>query len=117
MRLEVVGPEYLEVRVNAKIRTRPHTNTTRVREAIVRTLNSFLDPRSGGPEKRGWPFGRDVYRSEIMQLIDGVPGVDHVMALRLGTPEGESHCGNLPLCPHGLTTPGAHQIGVVRGQS
>jgi hypothetical protein len=116
-RLEIIGPEYLEVRVDAKVRTLPHTSTSRVRQAIVRTLNDFLDPRSGGPEGRGWPFGRDVYRSEIMQLIDGVPGVDHVLALQLGNLQGEAQCGNLSLCPHGLTTPGEHEIGVVRGQS
>jgi hypothetical protein len=112
MRIEVVGPQYLEVRVHARVRTRAFTNPGGVRDRIQTALNTFLDPRRGGPEGRGWPFGRDVYRSEILQLIDGVPGVDHVLALSLSAGNGEAQCGNLPLCPTWLVTPapGPHQI-------
>ena len=49
-RVEVVGPHYLEVSVRARVRTRPHTNTTRVQTQIHQALNAFLDPRSGGPD-------------------------------------------------------------------
>ena len=112
-RVEVVGPHYLEVSVRARVRTRPHTNTTRVQTQIHQALNAFLDPRSGGPAGFGWPFGRDVYRSEILQVIDGVSGVDHVLELSLRATDGEPLCGNIAVCPTWLVTPGAHQIDVV----
>lgn len=112
-RVEVVGPHYLEVSVRARVRTRPHTNTTRVQTQIRQALNAFLDPRRGGPEAFGWPFGRDVYRSEILQVIDGVSGVDHVLELLLRATDGEPLCGNIAVCPTWLVTPGAHQIDVV----
>ena len=115
-RLEVVGPQYLEVRVTAQVRTHPHTDSIRVRERIVAALDAFLDPRSGGPNNHGWPFGRDVYRSEILQLIDNVPGVDHVLELSLNAGPGEPQCGNLNVCPTWLVTPGEHNIEVTRGE-
>ena len=115
MRIEVVGPQYLEVRVHARVRIKAFTNPGSVRDRIQTALATFLDPRRGGPEGRGWPFGRDVYRSEILQLIDGVPGVDHVLALSLSAGSGEARCGNLPLCPTWLVTPGRHQIEVAGG--
>jgi Baseplate J-like protein len=113
MRLEVVAPRYLEVSVKARVRTRPHTDAARVETQIRQALNAFLDPRSGGPDRFGWPFGRDVYRSEILHVIDGVAGVDHVLELSLNTAGGEPQCGNIAVCPTWLVTPGAHQIDVV----
>ena len=41
---------------------------------------------------RGWPFGRDVYRTEIMTVAGKVPGVDLVTDVVLG---GEDGCSNL----------------------
>ena len=86
-----------------------------VRERIQKALDDFLDARHGGPDGRGWPFGRDVYRSEILQLIDGVPGVDHLLALTLASGTDEAQCGNLGLCPTWLVSSGTHQIEIVRG--
>jgi hypothetical protein len=109
-RIEMVGPHYLEVRVRARVQPLLNASPSRVRTDIVVALNAFLDPRHGGPAGLGWPFGRDVYRSEILQLIDDVPGVDHVLELWLSSEAGEPQCGNLSLCPTWLVTPGAHEI-------
>lgn len=115
-RLEVVGPQYLEVHVVAQVRTQPHTHSIRVRERITKALDAFLDPRTGGPDNQGWPFGRNVYRTEILQLIDGIFGVDHVLELLLRTESGEPQCGNLNVCPTGLVISGKHRIEVIRGE-
>jgi hypothetical protein len=112
-RVEVVGPQYLEVRVDVRVRARPHTDRGRIQTQIEQALNTFLDPRRGGPTGLGWPFGRDVYRSEILQLIDSVPGVDHVLELSLSAGDGACSCGNVPLCPTWLVTPGRHRIEVI----
>jgi hypothetical protein len=109
-RIEVVGPQYLEVRVSGRVRVRPHTNAARVRTAIVEALDAFLDPRRGGRKGLGWPFGRDVYRGEILQVIDEVPGVDYVMELTLSPGAGKPQCGNLPVCATWLVASGAHEI-------
>ena len=116
MRIEVVGPEYLSVHVSARVRAVVYANTARVRGAVIKALGDFLDPRIGGPNGLGWPFGRDLYRSEVMQLIDGVPGVDHVLELSLRAGEGGPQCGNIRLCPTWLVASGEHRIEVTRGE-
>jgi hypothetical protein len=112
-RVEVMAPEYLEVTVQAGVAVRSGADRSAVLVRILDGLNQFLDPLTGGPDGRGWPFGRDVYRSEVLQLLDGVAGVDHVLSLTLRTGEGPAQCGDLRLCPGWLTTPGTHEIEVV----
>lgn len=111
-RLVVAGPQYLEVRVQAKVHLLAGANVTRVQTQMIDALNKFLDPLMGGPQGLGWPFGRDVYRSEILQVLDGVQGVDHVLDLQLIPGQGEAQCGNLCVNPMGLVTPGMHKIEV-----
>ena len=66
------------------------------------------------PFPPGWPFGRDVYRAEVLQVIDGVAGVDHVLSLELSGDGNPPQCGNLCLAPTQLVTAGPHAIEVVR---
>jgi predicted phage baseplate assembly protein len=112
-RVEVVGPTYLQVAVRARVRAHAGVNKANLLQKIIATLNNFLHPLLGGPDRSGWPFGRDIYRTEILQVIDEVPGVDHVLALEL-LPEGcEPQCGNVCLSPTSLVTAGQHEIEVV----
>jgi predicted phage baseplate assembly protein len=115
-RLLVVGPAYVEVRVTATVRARPGAASERVRADLLAALAALLDPLAGGSDGRGWPFGRDVYRSEVLQTLDGVPGVDHVLALELSADSGEAQCGNLCVGPIQLTVSGQHSITVVEPQ-
>jgi hypothetical protein len=84
----------------------------RLREAVRGALDAFLDARRGGPWRRGWPFGRDVYRSEVLQVIDEVQGVDYVERLELTADGEEPRCGNIALCPTWLAAPGPHMVEV-----
>jgi predicted phage baseplate assembly protein len=111
-RVEVVGPGYVEVAVHGRVQALPGAARAAVRAAVVAALDAFLDPRTGGPEGGGWPFGRDVYRPEMLAVIDAVPGVHHVDALVLVADGGEPRCGNLCLPDTWLVTPGAHEIEV-----
>ena len=116
-RVVVVGPSYLDVSVRATVRALRSADADRVRAAVASALDGFLDPLTGGPAGRGWPFGRDVYRSEILQVIDAVPGVDHVLALslagRAGDEAREAASDKLCLPPTWLVSPAAHAIDVV----
>lgn len=111
-RLVVLGPTYVEVRATATVRARPGAALERVRADLLAALALLLDPLAGGPDGRGWPFGRDVYRSEVLQTLDGVPGVDHVLALELSADSGVAQCGNLCIGPTELTVSGQHTITV-----
>jgi hypothetical protein len=110
----VVGPQYLQVSVRARVQMGEGSDPKRVVQAITDRLNAFLHPLYGGPEGSGWPFGRDVYRSEILQVIDGVEGVDHVLSLELVPGQGEPQCANLCVGASGLVVAGSHTIEAVR---
>ncbi len=112
-RIEVVGPTYLDVAVHAEVKAVANVSKAAVRQRIVESLNDFFNPLTGGPEGTGWPFGRDVYRSELMQVIDEVSGVDHVIKLELIAAGCEPQCGNVCLAPTWLVSAGDHVIEVI----
>lgn len=111
-RLVVVGPDYVEVAARAVVRALPGASLDRVRTGVRDALDRFLHPLRGGPSGFGWPFGRNVYRAEVLQVIDAVAGVDAVLSLSLLSDRGDQ-CGNVCVGPTALTTPGAHEIEVV----
>jgi hypothetical protein len=111
-RIEVAGPTYTEVTVRASVRRGRLADAAEVRTRVADALDAFFDPLSGGPDRTGWPLGRDVYRLEVMQLMDEVPGVEHVVDLELVS-GGIAQCGNLCIGPIGLIDAGAHEIEVV----
>jgi predicted phage baseplate assembly protein len=112
-RAEAVGPTYLTVAVQATVQSLTGSNKTNLQQAIVAALNNFLDPLVGGPDATGWPFGRDVYRSEIMSVIGKVAGVDYIVSLSLLANGRQPQCGNVCLGPTWLVQAGAHQITVL----
>ncbi len=82
--LHVAGPRYVRVGVRVALVLAHDALPERVRAAAAAALTRFLDPLRGGDAGTGWPFGRAVHVSEIYDLLDRVPGVDHVQPARKG---------------------------------
>jgi hypothetical protein len=99
--------------VQASVQAQPNSNLQTVHDSIISALNLFLDPRLGGPDGLGWPFGRNVIRPEIMQIICAVAGVAYVTSLTLSADSGTPQCGNLTLCGMALAAAGNHEIEVL----
>jgi hypothetical protein len=126
--VHVIGPEYTKVAVRATLHVTPETAVRELIAQATASLNKFFDPISGGPEGSGWPMGRAVYRSEILALLNALPGVVYVDEVILETVVKSStsaceccqeqektiatQCGNIKICPHGLVVPGKHHITV-----
>jgi predicted phage baseplate assembly protein len=111
-RVEVTGPAYTEVSVSAQVLAARSADATDLAGRLRGALDGFFDPLAGGPDGAGWPLGRDVYRLEVMRVLDEVPGVEHVLALELLTADG-AQCGNVCIGPIGLVAAGTQQIEVV----
>ncbi|MCG5212175.1 putative baseplate assembly protein [Streptosporangium sp. KLBMP 9127] len=111
-RIEVIGPEYVTVTVRATVAAEAGARPGDLPAAVRGALDRFLHPITGGPDATGWPFGRDVYRSEVLGVIGEVPGVAHVLALELVADGGAPSCADLRLCPTGLVDSGPHEIDV-----
>jgi predicted phage baseplate assembly protein len=111
--LVITGPRYVRITVQAQVRARAGVAQARVQMDILDALHTFLDPLIGGANSVGYPFGRDVYRAEILQVIDNVPGVDHVLALELFQDDEAEGCQNVCIGPLSLVTSGDHVIEVM----
>jgi predicted phage baseplate assembly protein len=111
-RVRVAAPVYREVAVRARVQALPNVSRTALAQRIREALTAFFHPITGGPDGTGWPFGRDVYRSEVMAVIDDTRGADNVISLELLS-GGEATCGNLCIGSMGLVADGKHEIEVV----
>jgi hypothetical protein len=84
-RHHVVGPDYLPVSLIATLYIEADRQPQSMREQAVEALRNFFHPLPG-PTGPGWPFGRDVYVSEIYDVLARLPGVDFVDAVHLQAP-------------------------------
>jgi predicted phage baseplate assembly protein len=81
--LVVDGPAYVGVSVEATILVQRHRNSDEVRAAVADQIREYLDPLVGGPDGNGWPFGRDLYLSEMQSVVQAVPGVEYAQDVTL----------------------------------
>jgi hypothetical protein len=95
-RLHVVGPRYLTIQVRITLVLKPGAKEIKVEDLddnleakednkkdsvlpqVIKALQNFFSPLKGGSDGEGWAFGRNVYVSEIYELLDKQPGVDYV---------------------------------------
>lgn len=77
--LFVLEPEYVNISVEATVIVKPKSLRDKVKTDVKEKLKEFFDPISGGFDRKGWPFGRHVYVSEVCEVIDGVEGVDYII--------------------------------------
>lgn len=116
-RIEVAGPNYKKVAVRAEVRACRGSDTTNLHALLKQRVDDLFHPLWGGPMDDGWPFGRDVYRSEVLHVLDKTPGVDHVLSLELIADGCEPQCGNVCLGPLGLVDAGEHEFQVLAWQA
>jgi predicted phage baseplate assembly protein len=81
--LVVEAPRYTWVSAQVHVQVEPRLDVVLVGEEIERQLYRFVNPLHGGPDRKGWPFGRDLFVADIYSLVDGVEGVDFVADARI----------------------------------
>ncbi|GGR56115.1 putative baseplate assembly protein [Deinococcus seoulensis] len=119
--LDLRAPQYVWVSVTATIRayagaSRPARED--VRRRATQALYRYLNPYTGGPDGRGWPFGRTLSLSELYGLLRGVSGVEvaedvQVVLTEPGQPQQrETITGSLPLPPQALIVSDVHVVRV-----
>ncbi|MEJ2749454.1 MAG: putative baseplate assembly protein, partial [Anaerolineae bacterium] len=109
-RVEVVGPTWTEIRIQAEVAAREGVDTAVLPQKVSDALAQYFHPLTGGTAGTGWPFGRDVYLTELYQVIDNVPGVDHVLSLGIMDGAGQLSCSNVCIDSFGLIFSGPHDI-------
>jgi hypothetical protein len=81
--IKVLNPSYIEVKVTVEVVPESIDQAIPLEKEILKRLKEFLHPLTGGPEKIGWEFGRDVHISDVYALLEGIKGVEHVQNLML----------------------------------
>jgi hypothetical protein len=104
----------------ATVRARPRSSVSRIREEAVARLHEYFNPLVGGPDGKGWPWGRPVQAGEAYSVLQSINGVDIVEDLRLfGANPVSGERGQvtpkLELPPGSLVFSYEHQIRVVEG--
>lgn len=82
VRIQLQQPEYIGVSVQTEIALEPIYDNPFAREEILRdikiSLYKFLNPLIGGTDGKGWLFGRPVYESDIVALLQQTRGVRYL---------------------------------------
>jgi predicted phage baseplate assembly protein len=119
--LEVRPPQYIWIGISATLRLPPRSDSAllgAVKQRAEAVLYEYLNPFVGGPRGDGWPFGRELYQSEIYSLLQRVPHVEFVeeVRIRVGEQEGSAAASEAParlaLPRHGVICSDQHHVEV-----
>jgi predicted phage baseplate assembly protein len=111
--LDIGAPQYTPVTIQARIKARPEADPEQVQMLVAERLYRFVNPVVGGHAGEGWPFGRDLFISEVFAVLQGVAGVEYVEAARMLVTGEEGPVGRVVLEADGLLMSAEHTIIVV----
>jgi predicted phage baseplate assembly protein len=74
---------YAWVVVDITVIASAHADPGRVKREVKQALDRYLNPIVGGPAGEGWPFGRDLYPSDVGRAVLSVEGVEGIESLQL----------------------------------
>ncbi|MDT5043554.1 MAG: hypothetical protein QOE51_4539 [Actinoplanes sp.] len=116
-RVVVEPPMYRGITVVAQLVAKSRARPDKVQAAAAEAIYAFLNPLTGGPDGKGWPFGRAVHSAEVygvLQKVDGVDTVDDVRLFGANPVTGErgQPASKVDLPPDSLVFSYEHQIRV-----
>jgi hypothetical protein len=83
-RLHVVAPVYLHLALGIKLVPKLGQSKSQLSHALRQMLEQRFGSQPGkGPKGEGWPFGRPLHISELIQAVDETPGVDYVVDITI----------------------------------
>jgi predicted phage baseplate assembly protein len=115
VRLDVRSPAYYWVSTKVQLRPAPGEDKNKVEAEVLSRLFRFLNPLTGGQNGSGWPFGRDLFVSDVYQCLQGIPNVQFIRNVEMfvSQPDGEPQ-GNaiefLEIVAHGVIVSGTHSV-------
>ncbi|NJM90879.1 MAG: putative baseplate assembly protein [Myxococcales bacterium] len=81
--LNVIPPRYEDVSLRVVLVRRSMGTSDRLRKDIEIKLRTYLHALVGGKDGKGWEFGRPLLKSELVRVVEEVPGVEGVDALEI----------------------------------
>jgi predicted phage baseplate assembly protein len=113
----VVGPVYRKIKIRVELVVSPSFDLAAVKNTVQANLQTFFDPLLGGPDGTGWPFGGEIYYSDVYRIIIQTPGVQRIQdnqLLMLLDDQMQTFCRDVPINSGELlySDPGGHEIDV-----
>jgi hypothetical protein len=81
--LDVTKPSFVEVSIKVTLIRRTVGQSDKLRAEIEGRLRRYLHPLTGGKDGKGWPFGRPVYRTDLVHLVEDIPGVEAIDSITI----------------------------------
>jgi hypothetical protein len=105
--IHVIGPVYEEISVKAVVVPISPEECSIVERRITKELEVFFHPLTGGEQRTGWEFGRDVPISEVYAVIGRTEGVNHVKTVEFIGKLGQE---SIEVGDNSLVASGSHEI-------
>ncbi len=107
-------PEYVGVSIQTEIALEPAYDNPLAQQEILSNLRialyKYLNPLTGGLKSQGWDFGRPLYTSDIVALIQQTPGVRYLGAVLLFPIRKQGETWVRQPSPEPLIDPGIHGL-------
>ncbi len=108
--------------VRVQLGASPASTENVVKEATLKQLYRFLNPITGGPDGKGWPFGRDLFVADVYQCLQEVPGIHFIRQVELFVPGGDREPVGDPVGPdqpvavddHSVVASAIHEVEFIR---
>ena len=83
-RLRVGKPRFVEISVHVGVvLKRGGPGADRLKARLEERIRTALHPLFGGPDRKGWPFGRSLHKSDLYRVVEDEEQVDYVEDLEL----------------------------------
>lgn len=74
----VIPAQYVKIKVEAEVIVTPEADSMEVKRELLKNLSKFFHSLEGGLDGEGWPFGGDIYYSDVYKVILKTKGVERV---------------------------------------
>ena len=81
--VDVDKPRYVELSLKVTLIRRTVGTSERLRKEVETRLRTYLHALHGGKEGKGWPFGAPIYRSDLVHLIEDIPGLEAIDSIAI----------------------------------
>ncbi|MGV4928211.1 hypothetical protein K2224_37975 (plasmid) [Streptomyces sp. BHT-5-2] len=107
-RLRVRGPHYHRFGIAATVRpwSSAPADQEKTGRAAERALRRFFHPTYGGPDGRGWPWGRRVHTGDVFTVLETVPQVRDTTDVSLFVGDGDGAVPSVEVSEGGLVLVG-----------
>jgi predicted phage baseplate assembly protein len=114
-RLDIRQPAFHWVSVKVKLRKAPDVDQKIIEKEVYDRLYKFLNPITGGNDGKGWPFGRNLFSSDVYQCLQGIKNIQFLRGIELfqAKPAGEAQGAPIEVIEvvaHGVIASGIHSI-------